>query len=142
MDKETENKVKALKDELYENYKSDWINFQKHIDLSFPDTMKKVEEEYKDYIKECIEEYGESPDEVDSFDDYLMENGYHGTCYACKGEFFDCEMNDIRYVVGNVDKNTALFLHKYDFVLEECCVDEINEAYGNYEKSMREQKER
>lgn len=45
-------------------------------------------------ILSCVSEFVDDEEDDRTLDDYVEEQGFHGTLYACFGEFLDCELCD------------------------------------------------
>lgn len=79
-----------LEERAYELYKIDWVreNVTKEMEL-------KTMQEYFDYRNECME----IDSEIDSYDEWLFDNGFaNGMIYVCFEEFCDEEFCDEEYM--------------------------------------------
>ena len=94
----------------YELYKLDWTNSNVSEKMQL-DAFR----EYLLYRKECIE----NNEEVDSFDEWLLEVGYgYGSLYVSYEEFCDEEYRDRNYIRYLLD-DTELFLMYCEDIAED-----------------------
>lgn len=83
----------------YELYKKDWV--ESHT--TDQDRLTNMAE-YLDYVKECTEE----GIPYDSYDQFLFDEGFHGSIYVCLEEFMGAEYLDQAYMVGLLKGNEDL----------------------------------
>lgn len=89
---ETEGNQSLIAEIAYELYKQDWIDNNTTPEIRL-ETLRK----YSKYIKDCIV----NDLEVESFEEWVLENGYAGVgVYACYEEF--CS-NEYQYVEDMCD---------------------------------------
>lgn len=98
-----------IREVAYELYKQDWIDSH-----TTGENRLNVLKEYFKYRKECIE----NNDEIDSFDEWIFENGYPLIgVYACYEEFCDEEYLDSDYMYELL--NDADLIRMYDDDVQE-----------------------
>lgn len=89
----------------YELYKEDWIG--KHTTTY---QRVKTKREYLEYRKECID----NDFEIDAFEEWIWDNGYHGVLYVCYEEFCEMEYYDKEYMCNLLESEELISMYYND----------------------------
>ena len=100
-----------IKEVAYELYKQDWV-----------DTHAIREERLdalRNYYAYVEEESREGEVGIDSFEEWIYDNGYSGRIYACYEEFCECEYLDSDYITELLSDKKLVELYLKDLEEEE-----------------------
>lgn len=93
-----EEKIKSMRDSLYEFYKLDWMASHNH-------TLEELFEQIKEIIVEKSHDNTDAVDLVeDSFMSFEIDKGFGGELWACYDEFLECEYLDEDYIDGLIER--------------------------------------
>jgi hypothetical protein len=100
-----------LQNALYELYKENWLYFN----MPAAEQLEVKREYIRDLLSGDIR-----PDA--SFDEYIFENGYHGSCYVCFDEFLEAEYQDRKFIENllfdgrnpGLDDTSKMIMQAYD----------------------------
>lgn len=96
---------KTIKEMAYDLYKQNWIDTNTTREMRL-DCLR----EYYSYIIEC----NELDIEIDSFDDWLFNNGYNGSLYVCYDEFLVHEYQDKDFISTLFSDDTLVEMYLKD----------------------------
>lgn len=91
---------KELQEIAYELYKIDWIR-----DNITPELQLQVEREF--WLESL--EYEQEFNDVLLWSNWIWDNGYHGSLYACFNEFLDYEYEDEEYMKYLLDEDSEVW---------------------------------
>lgn len=106
----------------YQLYIQDWID--QH---TTPEIRLQSIREYYAYIQECMADGDPTPD---SYENYLDENGYHGSLYVCYDEFCDAEYLDAGYITHLLN-NEPMLVKAYHADIAERTADDDEPPYAD-----------
>lgn len=93
-----EEKIKSMRDSIYEFYKLDWMASHNH-------TLEELFEQIKEIIVEKSHDNTDAVDLVeDSFMSFEIDKGFGGELWACYDEFLECEYLDEDYIDGLIER--------------------------------------
>lgn len=112
----------------FDLYACDWIDSH-----TSPEMRLASIREYYNNVDECHKD-GIEPDD---YHEWLFNNGYNGSIYACKSEFFNAEYLDKDYMKQLFDNDPELLAAYYEDIDDSDASDELAEIPKSASKNFR-----